>query len=80
MRLIAIAEVALLAQSHLRRLAPGERRRLVQLVRRGRGMSAPEREELRALIQKLDVRAFAGSAVSHLSPVRIPKRFTRSRS
>ena len=36
-KLLAIGEVALLARSHIRRLDPDERRRLVELLRKGRG-------------------------------------------
>jgi len=78
-KLLAIGEMALVARRHLQHLDPVERRRLAQLVRRGRGLSAPEREELRALISKLDTRAFAGSALQRLSPVPLPRRFTRAR-
>ncbi len=77
MRLVALAEVALLARDHFERLEPDERRRLVEIVGHGRRISAPEREELRALVGKLDMRAFAGTAASRLGPMRLPKRFGR---
>lgn len=80
MRLLALAEVALLAKKHLERLQPEERRRLIEIVRHGRGMSATERRELRALVGKLDVRAFAGTAAKRLAPVRMPRRFSRRAS
>jgi hypothetical protein len=79
LKLLAIAELALVARQHLQHLTPDERRRLAELVRHRRGLSAPAREELRALVAKLDARAFAGSAVDRLSPVPLPKRLTGAR-
>ena len=78
-KLLAIGELALVARRHLQHLDATERRRLAQLVRRGRGLSVSEREELRGLVGKLDARAFAGSAVARLSPLPLPKRLTRAR-
>ena len=78
-KLLLIGELALVARQHLQHLDAAERRRLAELVRRGRGMSVAEREELRGLVGKLDSRAFAGSALQRLSPVPLPKRFTRAR-
>ena len=37
LKLLSAAEIALLARDHMGRLTPGERRRLVTLVRTGRG-------------------------------------------
>jgi len=79
LKLLAIGELALVARRHLQHLDPAQRRRLAELVRRGRGLSAVEREELRGLVAMLDPRAFAGSAVGHLSPVPLPKRLTGAR-
>ena len=79
LKLLAVAELALVARKHLQHLDATERRRLAELVRRGRGLSAAEREELRSLVLKLDVRAFAGSAVQRLSPVGLPRRLTGGR-
>jgi hypothetical protein len=79
LKLLAVAELALIARKHLQHLDATERRRLAELVRRGRGMSAAEREEFRGLVSKLDARAFAGSAVERLSPMRVPRWITRSR-
>jgi hypothetical protein len=78
-KLLAIGELALVARRHLQHLDAAERGRLTELVRRGRGLSTAEREELRGLIAKLDARAFAGSAVERLSPVPLPKRLTGAR-
>lgn len=78
-RLLAIGELAVVTRRHMQHLDAQERRRLAALVRRGRALTAAEREELRALVAKLDVRALAGSAVSRLSPIPLPKRLTRAR-
>ena len=78
LKLIAAGEIALLAKTHLERLSPPERRRLVELVRKGRGrprnLSAGEREELERLVAKLEPRLFAGLAADKLSPVPLPRR------
>lgn len=78
-KLLALAEVAMLARDHLGRLTPAERRRLVELVRTGRGrgsnLPAPQRDELTALLAKVDPRLFAGMAADKLSPVPLPRRF-----
>jgi len=79
LKLLAIAELALVARRHLQHLDAPQRRRLAQLVRRGHGLSMAEREELRGLVAKLDARAFAGSAVQRLSPLPLPKRLTGAR-
>lgn len=78
-RLVGVAQVALLARTHLQKLTPAERRRLAELARRGRSLSTAEREELRALTAKLDARAFAGAAVGKVSPVPLPRRMTGRR-
>src|ERR1700730_18233276 len=79
LKLVAVAELALVARQHLQHLDSAERRRLAALARRGRGLSATEREELRNLVGKLDARAFAGSVMERLSPVPVPRRLTRAR-
>jgi hypothetical protein len=79
-KLIAIGEIALLARTHAVKLTPDERRRLVALVRKGRGrpstLDAGEREELQGLVAKAEPRLFAGEAVNKLSPVPLPRRLT----
>ncbi len=81
MKLLAIGEIVLLAREHIEKLEPHERRRLVELVRRGRGrtrnLNKGERIELAALIDKADPRLFAGLVADKLSPVRLPRRFVR---
>jgi hypothetical protein len=78
-RLLAIAEIGMLARKHLTRLDRTERRRLLELVRKGRGRSRNleprEREELAALVAKLEPRHFAALAADKLSPVPLPRRF-----
>ena len=76
-RVFAVAQTALLAHRHLRRLDATERRRLYRLVRRGPGMDRSERAELRQLVGKLEPRAFAVAAANSFSPVRVPRRFGR---
>jgi hypothetical protein len=78
--LLAIAELALVARRHLQDLDPTERRRLATLVRRGPRLSPAEREELRRLVAKLDLRGLAGAAVARLSPIPLPRRLTGARS
>jgi len=77
-KLLSAAEVALLARDHLARLSPGERRRLVSLVRAGRGgrsrLTGAEREELQDLLAKLQGRQLVGKAIDRLSPVPLPRR------
>jgi hypothetical protein len=77
-KLIAIAEIALLARSHIARLEPTERRRLIDLLRKGRGRSSRlsdgERDEFEKLVAKTEPRLFAGVAADRLSPVPLPRR------
>jgi hypothetical protein len=81
--LLSAAEVAMLARDHYQRLSPPERRRLVYLVRTGRGrtsrLTAREHDELEALIAKLEPRRLFGDAAGKLSPVPIPRRLRYGR-
>jgi hypothetical protein len=78
LKLLAAAEIAVLARDHIRRLNRQERRRLVELVRIGRGrpsnLSDAEREELSVLIARMEPRRLAGRAVERLSPLPLPRR------
>ena len=78
LKLLAVAEIAMLARDHYGRLDPHERRRLVELVRKGRGrrdsLPEDERVELAALVAKADPRRFVGMAADKLSPVPLPRR------
>jgi hypothetical protein len=73
MKVLAIAQTVLLVRRHFRHLTPEDRRRLRELVRRGRSMTATEREELRLLLAKMEPKAFALAAANALSPVRLPR-------
>jgi hypothetical protein len=73
-RLLAVAQTVLLAREHLRRLDAHDRRRLGELVRRGRHMSKTERDELRLILAKLEPRAFAVTTAGRFSPVPFPRR------
>jgi hypothetical protein len=79
-RLLALAEVLILANTHFQRLTAPERNRLFELVKTSRGrrgnLSEGERQELAGLINKMEPRLFAGSAIGKVSPFPIPKRFT----
>jgi hypothetical protein len=83
MKLIAVGEIALLARSHAIKLTPEERRRLIALVRKGRGrrtkLSDDEREELSRLVAKAEPRLFAGLVAQKFSPVPLPRRLVRGR-
>jgi predicted ArsR family transcriptional regulator len=64
LRVLAIAQVALLARRHLTLLEPDERVRLARLVAQSKGrprkhLSANEREELLRLAGRLEPGAFA---------------------
>lgn len=76
---LALAEIAVLAGRHVRHLDPVERRRLLALMKRGAAATPEERRELRALVSKIDLRGLAGGAAAKLSPVPLPRRFTRAR-
>ena len=78
-RLLAVAQVALLARRHFGALDATDRRRLAALVRKGRNLAPDERAELRALAGKLEPRAFALAAAEKVSPVPLPSRLLRRR-
>jgi hypothetical protein len=81
--LITTAELALVARDHLMLLTPAERRRLVTLVRVGRGrrdrLTEAEARELELLMGKLQARRFMGDAITRMSPVRLPRRLVYGR-
>jgi hypothetical protein len=78
LKLLAIGEIVLLARTHVTKLTAEERRRLVSLVREGRGrpsrLSDSERDELQRLVAKAEPRIFAGEVADKLSPVPLPRR------
>jgi hypothetical protein len=77
-KLLSAAELALVARDHVAALSPAERRRLLVLVRVGRGrrsrLTGAEREELEGLMAKLQPRLFVGEAIDRLSPLPLPRR------
>ncbi len=81
LKLLAIAEVAILANQHFQRLNAQERNRLLTLVRTSRGrrgnLTQAERTELAELLNKMEPRLFAGAALDKVSPFPLPKRFTQ---
>jgi hypothetical protein len=79
LKLLAVAQTVLLARRHVRQLSGDDRRRLRELVMRGKGMNAAERDELRRLLSKLEPAAFAFATVDVFSPVPIPGRRWRQR-
>jgi hypothetical protein len=72
-KILAIAQIALLARRHLRGLTRDDRRRLAELARHGTKLTPAERAELRALVAKLEPRAFALSAANRVSPFPLPR-------
>ena len=78
LKLISIGEIALLARTHATKLTAAERRRLLELVRKGRGrpskLAPDERDELGDLVAKAEPRLFAGAVADKLSPVPLPRR------
>jgi hypothetical protein len=83
LKLLALGEIALLARAHVCRLEPAERRRLLQLVRTGRGrrrnLSLEEQDELSRLVSKAEPRLFAGLVADKLSPFPLPRRIVQGR-
>lgn len=75
-KILAIAQIALLARRHLRGVSRADRQRLAELARRGTKLTPAERAELRGLVAKFEPGAFAVGAVNHVSPVRLPGRLT----
>jgi hypothetical protein len=77
-KLLSAAELALVARDHVAALSPAERRRLLVLVRVGRGrrsrLTGAEREELEGLMAKLQPRLFVGEAIDRPSPLPLPRR------
>jgi hypothetical protein len=72
-KLLAIAQLVLLARRHLQRLDESDRHRLSELVGRGHHMDRAERAELRRLLGKLEPRAFAAASADAFSPVPLPR-------
>jgi hypothetical protein len=77
-KLLAAAEIVLLAREHLGKLEPDERRRIAELLRIGHGrtrnLTPRQRAELAALIAKAVPRIFLRLTAERLSPVPVPRR------
>ncbi|HEU4702927.1 MAG TPA: hypothetical protein VFS37_10635 [Conexibacter sp.] len=69
LRLVALAQVGMLARRHLAALSPLERRRVLELGRRPHRLSRAEREELKRIAAKLEPRTFAENAFRTVSPI-----------
>jgi hypothetical protein len=80
LRVLAVAQLALVARRHLQALTPAERRRMSELARRGRHLDDRERRELRDLAGKLEPGAFAGAVADAFSPVPLPGRRGRTKA
>jgi hypothetical protein len=78
-RLILLAEMLTVARRHFEQLTPRQRRRLLELIRKGPGMTDKQKQELRRLVHKMEPRAFAGSAAERLSPLPLPRRLTKAK-
>ena len=82
-RLVHAGKIVLLAREHWHHLEPAERRRLISLVRRGRGrprnLGPADRAELARLIRKADPWLFARLVAQRFSPVPLPRRLVRGR-
>lgn len=71
LRVLAVAQVALLARRHLQLLEPDERSRLAKIVAKSKGrprknLSANEREEMLRLVRKLEPGDFGRGAFSRV--------------
>ena len=75
LRVLAVAQVALLARRHLQLLESDELGRLAALVKKSKGrprhnLSANEREEMLRLVRKLEPGQFGRGALSHARGVK----------
>lgn len=71
LRVLAVAQVALLARRHLQLLEADELGRLASLVKKSRGrpghnLAANEREEMLRLVSKLEPGRFGRGVVGHV--------------
>jgi len=64
---VVVFELAMTLRKHWRRLEPGERRRLTELIKKSQGsptkLSASERADVRRLVAKLEPATIARSVV-----------------
>lgn len=78
-RVLAVAQIALLVRRHLTLLEPDERSRLAGLVAKSKGrprrnLSANEREEMLRLVRKLEPGEFGKGAFAHMRGGRFSRR------
>ncbi len=71
LRVLAVAQIAILARRHMQLLEADERRRLGKIVAKSKGrprtnLSANEREEMLRLVRKLEPGAFGRTAFGHM--------------
>ena len=71
LRILAIAQVALLARRHLKLLDSDERMRLAGIVAKSKGrprrnLTADERQEMLQLVRKLEPTEFGRGAFGHV--------------
>ena len=82
-KLLVFGELALLTREHVGRLEPHARRRVLELLRIGRGrprnLTAAQRAELHLLVAKADPRLYAGLVADKISPIKLPKRVVRGK-
>ncbi len=82
-RVLAAAQIVMLARRHWHQLEPIERRRVITLVRMAKGrrgnLTKNEWLELANLVAKADPRGFAGLAAERFSPLPLPRRVVRGR-
>jgi len=82
-RLLVAAQMLMLAREHVTMLEPSERRRVIELVRRGHGrrgnLTDAERDELADLIAKTAPRQFVGTVAKRVSPLPLPNRLVYGR-
>lgn len=73
-RLVVLTELTMLAREHFGKLEPQDRRRVIELLRRGRGrpsnLTTRERRELVKLLAKSEPRLFARAAALKLGLAR----------
>jgi hypothetical protein len=78
-RLLAVAQAAVATKRHWDKLTPEERRSLARLVRKSRGrpsnLSLRERNQLRRLVAKLELRRLGRDIAALASP--LPRRGRR---
>jgi transposase len=76
--LLVAARSALMLRDHYTNLTPHHRRRLRRLVGKSRGrpknLSKAEREELRRIVSKLDLRRLAHNVAALASPLPWPRQ------